>query len=189
MLPSACSFIVDGLTFSCRMFYTTCFCLHGHLQVCMMFHFYIPEGICFAEQSTNPTDNNERQESKQAHKNKETNENSTENTNGNVHSVTTCKKRQQKQRSRFFQEYKSETSYTLEDGHVGRNMLCRTATTKRKTIYNKAARRRQHNLKTYSNLKMNHYSISTATSLHSNISGAGTLLNSSAFRCHEFSLR
>jgi hypothetical protein len=34
MLPSACSFIVDGL--------------HGHLQVCMMFHFYIPEGIWFA---------------------------------------------------------------------------------------------------------------------------------------------
>jgi hypothetical protein len=31
------------------------------------------------------------------------------------------KKRQQKQRSRFLQEYKSETSYTLEDGHVGRN--------------------------------------------------------------------
>jgi hypothetical protein len=30
--------------------------------------------------------------------------------------------RQQKQRSRFPQEYKSETSYTPEDGHVGRNM-------------------------------------------------------------------
>jgi hypothetical protein len=44
---------------------------------------------------------------------------------------------------------KSETSYTLEDGHVGRNMYCRTGTTKRKTIYNKAARRRQLNLKTY----------------------------------------
>jgi hypothetical protein len=29
---------------------------------------------------------------------------------------------QGKQRSRFLQEYKSETSYTLEDGHVGRNM-------------------------------------------------------------------
>jgi hypothetical protein len=40
----------------------------------------------------------------------------------NVHSVTTCKKGQQKQRSRFLQEYKSETSYTLEGGHVGRNM-------------------------------------------------------------------
>jgi hypothetical protein len=26
------------------------------------------------------------------------------------------------QRSRFLQEYKSKTSYTLEDGHVGRNM-------------------------------------------------------------------
>jgi hypothetical protein len=29
--------------------------------------------------------------------------------------------------------------HTLEDGHVGRNMQCRTATTKRKTICNKAA--------------------------------------------------
>jgi hypothetical protein len=44
------------------------------------------------------------------------------NTNENVHSITTSKKRQQKQRSRFLQEYKSETSYTPEDGHVGRNM-------------------------------------------------------------------
>jgi hypothetical protein len=26
------------------------------------------------------------------------------------------------QRSRFLQEYGSKTSYTLEDGHVGRNM-------------------------------------------------------------------
>jgi hypothetical protein len=45
-LPSACSFIVDG--FHCLAFsftlYTTCFGLHGHLQVCMMFYFYIPEG-------------------------------------------------------------------------------------------------------------------------------------------------
>jgi hypothetical protein len=71
------------------------------------------------------------------------------NTNENVHSITTCKKRQQKQRSRFLQEYKSETSYTPENGHVGRNIQCRTATTKRKTISNKAARRRQHKLKTY----------------------------------------
>jgi hypothetical protein len=49
MLPSACSFIVDVhcLTFSFTL-YTTCFGLHGHLQVCMMFYFYIPEGICFA---------------------------------------------------------------------------------------------------------------------------------------------
>jgi hypothetical protein len=28
----------------------------------------------------------------------------------------------EKQRSRFLQEYKSETSYTPEDGHAGRNM-------------------------------------------------------------------
>jgi hypothetical protein len=48
MLPSACSFIVDGLTFWLSLFYTTCFGLHGHLQVCIMFHFYIPEGICLA---------------------------------------------------------------------------------------------------------------------------------------------
>jgi hypothetical protein len=37
------------------------------------------------------------------------------NTNENVHSITTCKKRQQKKRSRFLREYKSETSYTPED--------------------------------------------------------------------------
>jgi hypothetical protein len=43
-------------------------------------------------------------------------------TNGKVQSIITCKKRQQKQRSRFLQEYKSKTSYTLEDGHVFRNM-------------------------------------------------------------------
>jgi hypothetical protein len=75
---------------------------------------FIPEGICFAAfvalSCTNPTDNKERQESKHAHKNQETNENTQQkNTNENVHSVTTCKKGQQKQRSRFLQEYKSET--------------------------------------------------------------------------------
>jgi hypothetical protein len=35
------------LTFSFTL-YTTCFGLHGHLQVCRMFYFRIPEGICFA---------------------------------------------------------------------------------------------------------------------------------------------
>jgi hypothetical protein len=65
----------------------------------------------------------DKKKSKHTHKNQETNEKTQQkNTNENVHSVTTCKKGQQKQRSRFFQEYKSETSYTLEDGHVGRNM-------------------------------------------------------------------
>jgi hypothetical protein len=60
---------------------------------------------------------------KHADKNQKTNEKiQQKNTNGNVHNITTCKKRQQKQRSRFFQEYKSRTSYTPEDGHVGRNM-------------------------------------------------------------------
>jgi hypothetical protein len=65
------------------------------------------------------TDNKKRQAGKHAHKNQETNE---KNPNENVHSVTTCNKGQQKQRSKFLQEYKSETSYTLEDGHVGRNV-------------------------------------------------------------------
>jgi hypothetical protein len=60
---------------------------------------------------------------KHAHKNQKTNEKTRQkNTNENVHSVTTCKKGQQKQRSRFLQEYKSKTSHTREDGHVGRNM-------------------------------------------------------------------
>jgi hypothetical protein len=54
------------------------------------------------------------------------------NTNGNIQSITTCMKRQQKQRSRFLQESKSKTS--PEDGHVGRNMYCRTTTTKCKTV-------------------------------------------------------
>jgi hypothetical protein len=31
------------------LFYTTCFGLYGHLQVCRMFYFRIPEGICFAD--------------------------------------------------------------------------------------------------------------------------------------------
>jgi hypothetical protein len=50
MLPSACSFIVDvSLSYVyLSLFYSTCFGLHGHLQVCMMFYFYTPEGICFA---------------------------------------------------------------------------------------------------------------------------------------------
>jgi hypothetical protein len=41
-LPSACSFIVDGLAFFVDA-HTTCFGLHGHLQVCMMC--MIPSGI------------------------------------------------------------------------------------------------------------------------------------------------
>jgi hypothetical protein len=51
MLPSACSFIVE-VSLSCiylSLFFTTCFGLHGHLQVCVIcFYFHIPEGICFA---------------------------------------------------------------------------------------------------------------------------------------------
>jgi hypothetical protein len=74
--------------------------------------------------STKPTDNKKKQAGKHPHKNQETNEKKTQqkNTNENVHSVATCKKGQQKQRRRFLQEYKSETSYTHEDGHVVRNM-------------------------------------------------------------------
>jgi hypothetical protein len=50
MLPSVCSCIVDGSRSYVwlSLFYTTCFGLHGHLHVSMMFYFYIPEGICFA---------------------------------------------------------------------------------------------------------------------------------------------
>jgi hypothetical protein len=87
------------------LFYTTFFGLHGY------------------ESSTKPTGNKKRQAGKQAHKNQKTNEKTQQkNTNENVHSVTMCKKWQQKQRSRFLQEYKSKTSYTPEHGHVGRNM-------------------------------------------------------------------
>jgi hypothetical protein len=61
----------------------------------MRFHFYIPEGICFAAFVAfvaDPTDKKERQESKHAHKNQETNENTTKNTNKKLHSITTCNK-------------------------------------------------------------------------------------------------
>jgi hypothetical protein len=37
-LPSACSFIVMVLRFVVDV-HTTCFGLHGHLQVCMIFHY------------------------------------------------------------------------------------------------------------------------------------------------------
>jgi hypothetical protein len=70
------------------------------------------------------TDRQQEKASTQTHtKNQKTNEKTQQkNTNENVHSVTTCKKGQQKQRSRFLQEYKSKTSYTPEYGHVDRNM-------------------------------------------------------------------
>jgi hypothetical protein len=96
MLPSACSFIVDGRTFSCR-----CSTLHVSAYIVIFrcvydVSLFIPEGICFA-----------------------------------AFVALSCtwlyytmhvQQRQQKQRSRFLQEYKSETSYTPEDGNVGRNM-------------------------------------------------------------------
>jgi hypothetical protein len=49
----------------------------------------------YMDNTDNKTDNKKRQAGKDAHKNQKTNE--------NVHSVTTCKKRQQKQQSRFLQ--------------------------------------------------------------------------------------
>jgi hypothetical protein len=65
---------------------------------------------------TKRTDNKKRQAGKHTHKNQKTNEKNT-----TEKQMKTCKKGQQKQRSRFLQEYKSKTSYTLEDGHVGQN--------------------------------------------------------------------
>jgi hypothetical protein len=80
----------------------------------MMFYFYIPEGICFAvfdafsrtDNSTKPTNNKKRQAGKHAHKNQKITKKQPKT------QVETCKKRQQKQRSRFLQEYKSKTSHT-----------------------------------------------------------------------------
>jgi hypothetical protein len=67
-----------------------------------------------------------------------------------MQSVATCKKRQKTSEADSFRNMKVKISYTLEDGHVGRNMWCKTVAAKYKTvttiIYNKAARRRQHNL-------------------------------------------
>jgi hypothetical protein len=44
MFQSACSFIVCWFSLS----FTTCFGLHGHLQVCRIFYFHMFEGFCFA---------------------------------------------------------------------------------------------------------------------------------------------
>jgi hypothetical protein len=43
-------------------------------------------------------------------------------TDGNVQSVTTCKKRQKTSEADSFRNIKIKISYTLEDGHMGRNM-------------------------------------------------------------------
>jgi hypothetical protein len=83
--------------------YTTCFGLHGHLQ----------------------TDKQQDKASRQTHTKetaKLTKENSTGKTNGNVQSVTTCKKRQKASEADSFRNIKVKISYTTEDGHVGRNM-------------------------------------------------------------------
>jgi hypothetical protein len=58
-------FVVDG--------HTTCFGLHGHLQVCKIFSFLV---------SKDPTDNKESEKTKHAHMKMEINENATKtNTN------------------------------------------------------------------------------------------------------------
>jgi Na+/proline symporter len=44
MFLSACSFIVGWFP----LYFTTCFGLHGHLQVCRMFYFHMLEGFFFA---------------------------------------------------------------------------------------------------------------------------------------------
>jgi hypothetical protein len=58
-------------------------------------------------------------------------------------SVTTCKIQKKTSEADSFKNMRVITSYTLEDGRIGRNMQCETVTT---YLYNKAARRRQHNL-------------------------------------------
>jgi hypothetical protein len=51
-----------------------------------------------------------------------TNQNRTKNTNGNVQSVTTCRKRQKTNEADYFRIMKVKISYTPEDGHVGLNI-------------------------------------------------------------------
>jgi hypothetical protein len=64
-----------------------------------------------------------KQTNTHARNSKLTKENRTKNTNGNLQSVTTCKKKQQKtSEADSFRNMKVKISYTLEDGHVGRNM-------------------------------------------------------------------
>jgi hypothetical protein len=41
--PSACSLLCW-----ISLFFTTCFGLHGHLQVCSIFYIHLLEGMCFA---------------------------------------------------------------------------------------------------------------------------------------------
>jgi hypothetical protein len=43
-------------------------------------------------------------------------------TNGNAQSVTTWKRRQKSSKAESFRHMKIKIPYTLEDGHVGRNM-------------------------------------------------------------------
>jgi hypothetical protein len=73
----------------------------------MMFHSYIPEGICFAAFVAFVARGYTMQFLTRIRKLRKTQQKNT---------------MQQMQRSRFLQEYKSETSYTPEDGHIGRNM-------------------------------------------------------------------
>jgi hypothetical protein len=53
--------------------------------------------------------------------------------------------------SPFLLQFQNSPAHTHEDGHVGRNISVeqRQLNVRQWTIYNKAARRRQHNLKTY----------------------------------------
>jgi hypothetical protein len=58
-------------------------------------------------------------------------------------SVTTCKIQKKTSEADSFKSIRVITSYAPEYGHIGRNMYCETVAT---YFYNKAARRRKHNL-------------------------------------------
>jgi hypothetical protein len=82
-VPRPLASLLVGCWFS--LFFTTCFGLHGHFQVCRIFYFYMLEGFCFAAKQQR-----QQQADKHAQGNNKNNEGKQKkNTNGNMQSVTT----------------------------------------------------------------------------------------------------
>jgi hypothetical protein len=99
--------------------FTTCFGLHGHLQVCRIFYFHILEGFCFA--AFLPfffTWSHKDRASRQTHIHKETTkitkENRKKTRNGNMQSVTTWKKAKKGSEAESFKHMKIKYPTHLE---------------------------------------------------------------------------
>jgi hypothetical protein len=70
---------------------------------------------------TNSKERPSRQTHKQGNNNNNEGKQHSKNTNGNMQSVTSWKRRQKTSVTDSFKHMKIKISYTLEDGHVGRN--------------------------------------------------------------------